>query len=193
MKEIIARARDVATAPSAFFTSIAKETDVRKTSIYLFVMMVVGFLLQILSVVVVQPVFNQLFAQVVQMPVSEGTLNPALIIPSFINNILIGFILSAILTSTLHFWLKLFAKKSEWRSTFNLYVYSRTPIYLLSWLPILNIVGWIYSVYLLVVGAQKIHKLDKRTATFVIVLPIMLLFIVSTLLMIVAFSSLKNV
>ena len=178
--------------PNSFFSSIANEQNLKRTTIYLIVMLCVSFLLQLLSIFLVQPTFNKLFSNILGAQVPTGEINPGLVVPSFINSVIVGFLVSLLFTSVLHFWLRLFSKVASWKNTYNLYVYSQTPVFLLSWLPLLNTLAWGYSVYLLVVGSQKIHKLDKKTALFVVVLPIALLFVVSTLVMFIAFSNLAN-
>lgn len=192
MRQIFQTIRDCIVSPKEFVKKHKKPEAPKQLVIFLVAITIIGFLLNVVSVIVIQPVFNQIYSQISQTAIEAPQYNPGLIVPSLIQSIIGAMISAAIVTTILHFWLKLFSKKGTWKELFKVYVYAQTPIAVFGWLPLLSIVGLVYSLYLLILGVQQTHDLDRRTAVLVIVIPTIILFVVSILLSIIAFSALST-
>ena len=86
-------------------------------------------------------------------------------------------VIGMLIVSTIYHGLVLLVGGRKWIKTFAAVVYSSTPSLLLSWVPIIGFLAYVWSLILLVIGLAKIHKISYwRSAVAVILLPVILLF-----------------
>ncbi len=94
---------------------------------------------------------------------------PVAVIASIIIYIIWAFVISLLL----HLWILLFNGKKDFDKTFQIYAYSRTPIWLFGWIPIVWIFAWVYSLILLIIGTREIHGISNRKAIWMYLGPIL--------------------
>lgn len=176
--KFVETAKTIVNSPSEFFNKLKKEKGFRPALEYLVILWVVGSLLTAAA--------NMMFGYL--LPLVTGTLTqqisfPVLLISQIVAALIsaaVGVVLSGALSIVLHLWIKVFRGKGTLTNTFQINSYALTPSMLFGWLPIANIVASIFGVYLLMVGAEKIHDLSrKKTILMFVVIPIVLAVVVS--------------
>ena len=88
----------------------------------------------------------------------------------------------------IHLFIKLVGGKSDYNATFKLTCYSYAPS-LLSFVPVLGIIAYIYSVVLQVIGTHKLHNITLGKSALAILLPIIILMLFGFGLAALAFTS----
>lgn len=84
---------------------------------------------------------------------------------------LIGIFINA---AILHIFVYLMGGRAGYSRTFQALAYGSTPHVLLLWLPFLNILFFLWSVYNTIVGISILHKMTKAKALFAFLLPIII-------------------
>ena len=74
-----------------------------------------------------------------------------------------------------------FGGKQGYQRTFQAFIYGTTPGVLLSWIPIVNIIASIYSIYLTIVGLIKLQQMESSKAIWAYFLPLIILFAITLL------------
>jgi hypothetical protein len=75
----------------------------------------------------------------------------------------------------LHGWNLIFGGKGTYEQSYNLYVYAKTPVFLLSWIPIIGGFIFIYNFFLLGIGSMEIHQIPHKKAIIMYLIPLILL------------------
>ncbi|MDI3474013.1 MAG: hypothetical protein PWR30_336 [Candidatus Woesearchaeota archaeon] len=99
----------------------------------------------------------------------------------FIGSVIWRILLLFIFSLLLHIWIMIFKGSGSYEKTFQLVVYSRTPVWLLGWIPIVRILAWAYNVILLIIGTEKLHKIENKTATWMYLGPIIIFVLLTAL------------
>ncbi len=168
----------ILTKPSYFFDNVRDERK-RDSLLYLLKLLLISDALLVIALSFFIGQFPALgFAiSLMALPV----LYVVSVILSFIGVVISSFISAAIY----HLFVILFKGKKGYGETFNIIVYSGTPVLLLMWLsfilgpfaPLLSSVLSIWGVVLTVMGIHRIKGLSIGKSVLVILLPILLLFI----------------
>lgn len=85
---------------------------------------------------------------------------------------LAGLALIFVIVGILHIWIMIFGGKNKYTKTYELVVYAGTPSMLFSWLPYIGMAGPIWSLVLLIIGTQQVHKVSRTKAILMYVIPI---------------------
>ncbi|MBS3148241.1 YIP1 family protein [Candidatus Woesearchaeota archaeon] len=176
---------DILFHPSKFFTKIKSERGFADSFTFLAVWLLISVVLSTAIGYAMQPIVDELLAKYLgeaapQEPVAfEWALAIGLGYP-------LGLLLSFVSAALLHVWILIFGGKADYVKSYQLYVYSRTPDLLFSWIPIINFFVWIYSFYLLIVGTQRVHGIRQSTAILMYVVPAVLLFIIAMVFVFIA-------
>lgn len=173
------KAREVLTSPKAFFKSSTKEKSWKSAFSFALVMSAVGHILT----AVYSLIFSQTLASNVSetFGVSDFNYGPV--------QIIIGVFISFILTIGMTFiwggglkvWLSLFKIDSSFSEAYKVMVYSRTPNYLLSWFPGVNLISALYSFYLLMLALESEFGITRRKAIVIILSSVAILIAISLL------------
>lgn len=99
----------------------------------------------------------------------------------FIGRVLWSILMLFIFSLLLHLWIMIFRGKGNYDKTFQLVVYSRTPVWLLGWIPIVRILAWAYNVVLLIIGTEKMHGIENKTSTWMYLGPILVFVLIAAL------------
>jgi len=179
IRKVYDHAVEVLIAPRPFFTKIKKAKGYRDTTVYLIVLNLVFAVFGVLAIILVNP------SRV------EVTFTSALevVIASVVSGIAVSFFSALVL----RLWLKLFKINETYHKAFLLVSYARTPAVVLGWVPIpaLALLGWIYNLYVLVVGAEVLYKVTRKKAFLTIVVPILVLTAISIALLVVINSQIS--
>ena len=104
-----------------------------------------------------------------------------------------GIIGSVIAGLWLHLWAYIFGAKKGLAQTLKTVFYGGTPNYLLGWIPFLNILFSLWSIYLYWIGLQRLHSLPGNKSGFAILIAFIIPIIVLGLMVLIGlamFSSL---
>ncbi len=90
--------------------------------------------------------------------------------------VVIGSFIGAIL---FHIFAYIFGARKGFTQTYKITVYSMTPTLLLGWIPILNFLTGLWSLYLEYVGLKKLHEMTSGRAILTILIPIIIVGIIA--------------
>lgn len=185
------RAKKVLANPSAFFKGLKTEKGMERAFVYL---AVISIFTVALRTVVGQIFDQQIYGWIgsllgVNIPKIQLSLIELVTVGllSYASGLAISFIWAGIL----HVWCLIFSGKGNYSKSYQLAVYSSTPNLVFGWIPFVNLVVWIYSVYLLIVGTRELHKIEKTKATLIYLIPTLILVAIALLFAFVFFSYLK--
>lgn len=172
--------------PKSVFEDALKQKSLRPTIYFYLVIVFVSSILQALSDLFLQPKFIQLltgiFGWTYNLP--QITIDIAffhIVVTTISMVVLVGPLYALIFTLVIHLWAKLWRGKGKFKDSFKLFVYAMSPSFLITWLPLLSIFGFLYSGYLYILGGQVIHKFTKRKALLVFGLPLFLILVFTIL------------
>lgn len=158
--------------PKDFFARIEKEKELKPALRFL------AFLWILNSVV--------LFVIGLVLALVSGTADIGVIVVNQIValavNTVLGILFSVVFGLIIHVWIKIFRGRGSWKKSLQLVIYSMTPTMLLGWLQLTAFLATFYFMYLLYLGAQKLHEIPPRKslAMFVII-PVVLIIIANLL------------
>jgi hypothetical protein len=112
--------------------------------------------------------------------ISKQTNSP-FIVPILIIGYFLALGVSFISALFLHAWIKLFKGKGTYTQTYQLYIYSDTANLILGFLPIVSFIAKLYGLYMLIIGTQVVHGINKRTAIIMYLVPIAIILAISIL------------
>ena len=92
--------------------------------------------------------------------------------------LILNFILAGILCG----WILLFGGKGSYLQTYQMMVYSSTPVNLLGWIPYVNYAAYVYSFVLMIIGTSEIYKMSKTRSTLMYILLIFILVLISAVI-----------
>lgn len=161
----VARIREIVRSPKTFFAGISAEKGYNTSfSFFLFITAV-----------------SSVLSFIVYALTNRAQAGDPTTIPAFALSFLINLPLSFLFALLLHGWIRLFRGKGPYQKTYRLYVYSRTPTVLTSFLPIVSFVGWIYSLYVLGVALNTMYGFSTKKIVLMLAAPLALLFLSSYL------------
>jgi len=170
--DFVARTKLILKSPAKAFDKIEKEKGVNKALSYYIALTLISVVLGILFTYIVVPLLIPIFPDTLVSPEPlsvEGLINILVIY-------LVDVILSFVVGGILFLWLKVFRGKREFAKAYQLYVYSQTPNMLLRVFPYLSLVGWIYSMYLLMLGTVNLYKLTWVKAVLMYIIPLAMMY-----------------
>jgi hypothetical protein len=92
----------------------------------------------------------------------------------------------------LHVSAYIFGARQKIDQTMKTGFYAGTPVFLLGWIPVVNIIAWAYSIYLYVIGLMKLQQMSSGRAIAAVVFPAVVLFIIAILIMGFAFTTMMG-
>ncbi|MBW2996475.1 YIP1 family protein [Candidatus Woesearchaeota archaeon] len=143
--------------PKDFFDAIQSETDIKTCIIFFLIIELIALPLNIVAISL------------------TGPLNIIIYILSFIIGIVAFFIMLWIYNLIIS-WL---GGKQGIIRTFQAIIYGLTPVILLSWLPFVNIIATLYSVYLTIIGISKLQQITIKKAAWAYFLPLIIIMLVA--------------
>ena len=184
---IFYQVKQVLSEPARFFKQLKTETGIKSAFTYLLMLGLWNSALGLLVTLLFNDYsYNLIFRKVLSTITSPGAFLPQ---PTTGETIFWGVLgyglllgLSFIKVGILHGWICLFGGKEKYAKTYQLYIYSSTPAFVLGWIPFIGFFTWIYDMVLLIIGTQKIHKISPLKSVLMYLIPIVLfiLFLIAT-------------
>ena len=105
---------------------------------------------------------------------NSGFIIPLIIFGWFFIGIFKNFIVSGII----YLILKMYKITNAYQKTYNVYVYSSLPSLVISIIPYVGLLSWIYSYYLMITGMAKVHNISIGKSALACLLPILILILI---------------
>ncbi|MGB8310133.1 MAG: Yip1 family protein [Methanoregula sp.] len=105
--------------------------------------------------------------------------NPVII---FFLVILSGIIGIPLLGAWLHLWVYIAGGRKGFTFTLKAVMYGSTPVLLLSWIPFIGIIFYLWGVILTIFGIHEVHEIDGDQAAFAVIVPIVIVVVIIVLL-----------
>jgi hypothetical protein len=175
--------KEVLLHPSRFFKNLRKEKGIKNTVIYLVVLSFIGTVL-LWTIDYFFPVFN--FLMQIFLGVELPRRSPGVVIFYAAFMYVSGIVFSFVTAGILYLWLLVFGGKLSYNNAYSLLVYSRTPLFLFSWIPFLGWFSSVYDIILLIMGAQRVAKISRLKAILIFLIPaaVFVLFFVIMLILV---------
>lgn len=167
---------DILLEPSKFFTKLKSERGFADSLTFLAVWLLLSVVLSTLVGYAIAPFTNELVTKFFGESAAEEPV-PWEFAFAIGLGYPMGLLLSFLSAALLHVWILIFGGRANYEKSYQLYVYSMTPDLLFGWIPVVSFVSWIYSLYLLIVGTQKVHGIKQMTAVLMYVVPIAILLV----------------
>ena len=104
----------------------------------------------------------------------------------------VSLLVSFLWAGLLHGWILIFGGKENYEKSYQLYIYAKTPQFILGWIPLFGLFAWIYYVVLLIIGTQRVHGISQKKAILMYVIPfgvIVLLSVIGLIFIMTLFSN----
>ncbi len=184
-KEFVEKTKSILRTPVAFYKGIEKEKGWKPAFTYSIVLSVIASVMGLLEVTLLYPLFqNQL----------QGVFSPddrpqfLELLPAFFLSAILVVLLGFVWSGALHLWFRVCRLKGTYWNAYKTFTYSRAPLSLFGWIPVVGGFFGLYSLYLLVVGISVHYKITKTKAFFVLVVPLIALFVIQGMLFAAATS-----
>ncbi len=167
--------KDVLIRPSYFFERIEKQKGISKAFFYFAIIYLFYTIIHLISgfffLKYYSGILTNIWGSVLPslLPQPQMTFFTLFLFPLL--NYIAGLLMIFVAAGLLHVWIYIFGGRAVFEKTFQLLVYSSTPMYLLGWIPFLSFLAQIYSIVLLVIGTQKLHKLSLARSILIYVIP----------------------
>ena len=113
---------------------------------------------------------------------------PGVVITLIVVSYITGIVASVIMGLWLHLWSYIFGAKKGLNQTLKTVFYSGTPNYLLGWIPVINILFLLWTLYLNWVGLQRLQGMPGNRAAMTIVIAFVIPMIVVAALVLVGLA-----
>lgn len=186
---LLSRIKSVLTEPTVFFHHLKKEQGIKHAFWYLAIVALFGTVLSYFMLLLFPPAVPDFLSilrgdELIENaePRTLQQLTPQqLLLNSLIGYLFFTLLGSFVFAGVLHLWIWLFGGSGSYAKTYQLYVYTWTPSYLIGWIPLTFLVlpiTIIWSMVLNVIGAQQTHGLTKRRAVWaMVVVPLIIAFL----------------
>ncbi|MBS3080504.1 YIP1 family protein [Candidatus Pacearchaeota archaeon] len=164
------------TSPLNFFDNVREETIISSLSIYSIIVVLVAVLNYGIRLLIPGNFFalrligNSLFYLFGYSYIFSFVLIVLQIAITFISALI------------LHFIARIMGGAGNYSDSYNIVTYSFIPAIILSLIPIVGLFGWIFSLIIMVFGVSSIHNLSKGKSVFVVLLPIIVMFLLLIML-----------
>ncbi len=156
----------IVTKPKDFFDVIQNETEIKRSIIYYLLINLIVAPLGIISFILLNPSIkaNAFFI--------------------YLLSLIIGIVIFVLFLFLYNWIISLFGGKQGLTRTFQTFIYGSTPGILLSWVPFVNFLASIYSIYLTIIGLIKLQQMETKKAILAYFLPIVIFLILGMILVI---------
>lgn len=168
--KILLKIKDVLITPKKFFQRIQKEKGFKKAFVYFAILSLFSTVIGFLFSIAMLPIYRQILESfALTIPTMQ---NYSWLAVNQLTGYLIGLLGSFVVAGLLYAWILILGGKAGYEKTYQLYVYSQTPGFLFGWIPALGIIAFVYGLALLIIGTMQIHKISKKRAILMYVIPI---------------------
>ncbi|MCK4670483.1 MAG: YIP1 family protein [Nanoarchaeota archaeon] len=179
--DFINKIKSVLTEPGRFFSTIGREQGITPAFVYYIVLTIFSAILAYIVMILTGNWSARIMYSILGAGELAAMADPRMLYSGgmmffmFIIGIIIAIALSFVIAGILHVWILIFGGKNKYSETYKLYVYTSTPKLLLGWIPIVNLVIWIWGLVLLIIGTMKVHNISKKRAILMYVIPLIVI------------------
>ncbi len=171
---IFEKAKGFLSDPSNAFESSKYDTLEEALKYYLIIAAIYSALLAAMTA---------LFSAIVGPMVSGFLMMPGTGVADIISNFILFLILMIIGAfvwgAILHVFLYALGERKEIPRTIKAVMYGSTPLALLGWIPLLGIIGWVWSWVLEIIGIKQYHEITTGKAIATVLIPIIIFFVLA--------------
>ena len=170
MNALINKIKQILIEPQSFFGNLKKETGIKTAFKYMLIVSLLGLVLGLIVGQLFQGVWIDLISKMgFNLPASQLGIGTTIFFAAlgYGSSLLLSFVTAGIL----HVWILIFGGKENYSKTYQLYVYSSTPKWALSWIPFVGFLTSIYSLVLLIIGTHKVHNISKMKSALMYIIP----------------------
>lgn len=175
---IINRVRAILQHPRRFFHTL-REPGFKNAWLYFAILSLFTTVLGTLMSIVMQPFATGLMSWFAGMQLPAQPELPAITLAAAA---LVGYLISLgmvfVSAGILYVYLLIFGGRAGFEQTFQLMVYSSTPNYLFGWIPIAGWLARLWSLCLLIIGTQEVHKLSRLKSILIYAIPLALFLVI---------------
>ena len=158
--------------PSETFNASKDDTIGDAFKYFVVILMIYALIISVLFAVTFS-----MFAQMLGMPgvpmmALGAAMGPLFAVVFFILMLVIGIIGVFIGGLWLHIWVYLLGGREGVEQTIKALMYGVTPGYLLGWIPIVGIIGVIWSLIVEIIGIRQLHELPTGKAVLAVIIAI---------------------
>ncbi len=189
--KIFLDAKLVLIEPSKFFKKLKRQKGLKEAFVYYSVISLIGTIIGIICYYLFFPFYIALSSFFLFSSVKEMVKASVLIPLSFLGWIFVIF-WSFVSAGFLHVYLLIFGAKGKYEDTYKIYAYSSTPYVLFKGLPLIGFIGTFYKLFLLIIGTHEIHKMSKKKAALIYLIPIAVVIILIIIILYFGFSLIQS-
>lgn len=142
--------------PVNFFKNLKKEKGIKTAFVYY------ALISPFSSIIIALKPLRRLYGD---MAIPLFLHNKDSAITNLLRNYPLGLLLPFIIAGILYIWLLVLTRKGDYKKTYQLYVYSATPVIFVGlWIPVISHLALIYFTILFAIGLQHSYGLSKKKA-----------------------------
>ena len=169
---ILEKIKKVLTKPAEFFTEVKSEVGIGNAFKYLAIISLVYVVLMMIFMFIFSLVLGASYRSLIGYGLFPFSLFAGIFVFALpIAIYLISLLGSFVGAGVIHLFAKMFGGKGDYSATYKASVYSSTPSLLFGWIPYLNILVGIYSLYLYLKGLSILHEISMGRAFLIAILP----------------------
>jgi len=172
--DLINKIKSVLLQPSKFFEDTKKEKGLKIALDYYATLLAFSIVMGIIMDYTLNPAISAWLYSLVGLTYTPQILSfwDVFLFP------LIGYFMVLVISfawvGLLQAWILLFGGKEDFSKTYQLNAYSSTPSLVLGWIPFVGFFASLYGIFLLIVGTQKLHGVEKNKSILMYVVPLAL-------------------
>jgi hypothetical protein len=163
--------------PNKFFNSVKKETDLTVSFVYLLQLLIIPTVMIIVLFSLFFTIMSGFLGPLVGVQ-TMGFLGPLIGIGAGISFYVISVIGSFIGAVILFIFIYIVGGRKGYTNTYKASVYGGTPGTLFAWIPFVNIVFGLWSLYLVIKGVSVLHEISMGRALLAILLPLIVAIVI---------------
>lgn len=109
---------------------------------------------------------------------AAGAVGSVMVLIGAIVGGIIGVLIGGVI---LHIFVYIVGGRKGIGQTIKALAYAETPVLLLGWIPIINIIGAIWGFVLTILGIREIHEISTARAIIAVIIPLIIVFVLVTL------------
>jgi hypothetical protein len=160
--DILQKVYKILFEPSKFFSGLKKEKSAGEAFKYFLILAIFGAVMGGISLYFFSGLQMDMLSKVYNADLSPDSYSPTLVANHVALNYILGIIGIFILAGLLHISILIFGGKENYTKTFQMTVYAWTPIWIFGWIPLAGLIAAIYTLFLLIIGTQKVHKIAQN-------------------------------
>jgi hypothetical protein len=171
---IVERIKGFLFSPSKTFDA-AKEDTVGDTFKYFVVILAIYAVLVAIIAAVAFSLFAGMFGMFGAPAMPAGAaMGPLVAVGAFIGILVGGIIGIFIFGLWTHLWIYLVGGRKGVEQTIKAVMYGETPSLLLGWIPIFNVIAWIWALIVSIIGVRQLHGLSTGKAILAVILALII-------------------